>query len=133
LGIEGIGNERAILFIQHELRRNYFLSTWKRGFLEIIAEILDSLMSNPLKKTHITFKCNLDSRAVTKYLSIMLFVGLVERSQTDPSFFVITQKGIKYRNQFQSFVSLMENDMQKITLQNLDAKQVLANLKIGNH
>jgi len=109
------------------------LSSWKRGFLEIIGEILDSLMSNPLKKTHITFKCNLDSRAVTKYLSIMLFVGLVDRSQTDPSFFVITQKGIKFRNQFQSFVSLMENDMEKITLQNLDAKQVLANLKIGNH
>ena len=109
------------------------MSSWKRGFLEIIAEILDSLMSNPLKKTHITFKCNLDSRAVTKYLSIMLFVGLVERSQEDPSFFVITQKGMKFRNQFQSFVSLMENDMQKITLQHLDAKQVLANLKIGNH
>jgi len=109
------------------------MSSWKRGFLEIIAEILDSLMSNPLKKTHITFKCNLDSRAVTKYLSIMLYVGLVARSEKDPSYFVITQKGIKYRNQFQSFVTLMEQDMQKISLRNLDAKQVLANVKQGNH
>ncbi len=90
-------------------------------------------MSNPLKKTHITFKCNLDSRAVTKYLSIMLYVGLVARSENDPSYFVITQKGIKYRNQFQSFVTLMEQDMQKISLRNLDSKQVLANLKLGNH
>jgi len=90
-------------------------------------------MSNPLKKTHITFKCNLDSRAVTKYLSIMLYVGLVARSEEDPSYFVITQKGIKYRNQFQSFVTLMEQDMQKISLRNLDSKQVLANLKLGNH
>lgn len=89
-------------------------------------------MSNPLKKTHITFKCNLDSRAVTKYLSIMLYVGLVARSENDPSFFVITQKGIKYRNQFQSFVTLMEKDMQQISLRNLDSKQVLANLKLGN-
>ncbi len=89
-------------------------------------------MSNPLKKTHITFKCNLDSRAVTKYLSIMLYVELVARSENDPSYFVITQKGIKYRNQFQSFVTLMEKDMQKISLRNLDAKQVLANVKQGN-
>ncbi len=89
-------------------------------------------MSNPLKKTHITFKCNLDSRAVTKYLSIMIYVGLVARSENDPSFFVITQKGIKYRNQFQSFVTLMEKDMEKISLRNLDSKQVLANLKLGN-
>ncbi len=89
-------------------------------------------MSNPLKKTHITFKCNLDSRAVTKYLSIMIYVGLVARSEHDPSFFVITQKGIKYRNQFQSFVTLMEKDMEKISLRNLDSKQVLANLKLGN-
>jgi len=109
------------------------LSSWKRGFLEIIAEILDSLMSNPLKKTHITFKCNLDSRAVTKYLSIMLYVGLVGRSENDPSFYVITQKGMKYRNQFQSFVTLMENDMKKLSLQNIEPKQVLANLKLGNH
>jgi len=108
------------------------LSSWKRGFLEIIAEILDSLMSNPLKKTHITFKCNLDSRAVTKYLSIMLYVGLVGRSENDPSFYVITQKGMKYRNQFQSFVTLMENDMKKLSLQNIEPKQVLANLKLGN-
>ena len=108
------------------------MSSWKRGFLEIIAEILDSLMSNPLKKTHITFKCNLDSRAVTKYLSIMLYVGLVGRSENDPSFYVITQKGMKYRNQFQSFVTLMENDMKKLSLQNIEPKQVLANLKLGN-
>ncbi|MCH8956243.1 hypothetical protein IIA28_13140, partial [candidate division KSB1 bacterium] len=59
------------------------MSLWKRGFLEIIAEILDSLMSSPLKKTHVTFKCNLDSRAVTKYLSIMMSIGIVEISKRD--------------------------------------------------
>ena len=74
------------------------MSSWKRGFLEIIAEILESLMANPLKKTHITFRCNLDSRAVTKYLSVMMYVGLVEKSTKDPSYFVITEKGIDYRN-----------------------------------
>ncbi len=106
------------------------MSSWKRGFLEIIAEILQSLMSNPLKKTHITFKCNLDSRAVTKYLSIMLYVGLVERSSEYPSFYVITQKGMKYRNQFQSFVSMMENDMKNVLVHGTDPQEIIANLKL---
>ena len=104
------------------------MSSWKRGFLEIIAEILDSLMSNPLKKTHVTFRCNLDSRAVTKYLSIMMRVGLVGISKKDPSFYIITQKGIVYRSQFNSFVSMMEKDLEK--LNHNDSHEILASLKM---
>lgn len=106
------------------------MSSWKRGFLEIIAEILDSLMSNPLKKTHVTFKCNLDSRAVTKYLSLMIHVGLVEKSKKDPTHYMITQKGINYRNQFYSFVSMMENDLESIHLKNNGSMEIIADLKL---
>ena len=106
------------------------MSSWKRGFLEIIAEILESLMANPLKKTHITFRCNLDSRAVTKYLSVMTYVGLVDRSKEDPSYIVITQKGINYRNQFHSFVSIMEKDLEKFNMKSNDPKEILAELKM---
>jgi len=106
------------------------MSSWKRGFLEIIAEILESLMANPLKKTHITFRCNLDSRAVTKYLSIMTYVGLVGRNIKDPSYIVITPKGINYRNQFHSFVSMMERDLEKFNMKNNDPKEILAELKM---
>ena len=106
------------------------MSSWKRGFLEIIAEILDSLMSSPLKKTHITFKCNLDSRAVTKYLSLMIHVGLVEKSKKDPTHYTITQKGINYRNQFYSFVSMMENDLESFKMNNVGPKEILADLKM---
>lgn len=106
------------------------MSSWKRGFLEIIAEILSSLAGSPLKKTHITFKCNLDSRAVTKYLSIMIYTGLVEEvSKKDSTFFTITQKGLKYRDQFQSFVTMMENDLESITIQSGDARKIIADLK----
>jgi len=80
-------------------------------------------MANPLKKTHVTFKCNLDSRAVSKYLSLMMDVGLVERSSSDPSFFVVTEKGVKYRNQYNSFVTLMEEDLQKISVKSTLSKQ----------
>jgi len=106
------------------------LSTWKRGFLEIIAEILDCVMSRPLKKTHITFKCNLDSRAVTKYLMIMQSVGIVIKSKEDSSYYVITQKGIKYLHHFNSFVLMMEDDLIIASLKNENAKKVIMNLKI---
>jgi len=106
------------------------MSSWKRGFLEIIAEILESLMANPLKKTHITFRCNLDSRAVTKYLSLMIYVGLVEQSKKDPVYYTITQKGITYRNQFNSFVSMMENDLKSFDIKNNDPKQLITHLKM---
>ena len=109
------------------------MSTWKRGFLEIIAEILESLMSSPLKKTHITFRCNLDSRAVTKYLNILMSVGLVEKSKTDPSFFVISEKGITYRNHFRTFMSMMENELNKIDFNHPQTKEILSDIKIRRH
>ncbi len=105
------------------------MSSWKRGFLEITAEILDSLSSSPLKKTHITFKCNLDSRAVTKYLTIMRASRLIDISEKDSSFYIITQKGIKYRNQFNSFVSMVEEDLENIPFNNNNYTQVIAKLK----
>jgi len=106
------------------------MSSWKRGFLEIIAEILDALIENPMKKTHITFKCNLDSRAVTKYLSIMIEVGLVGKSTEDQSFYIISQKGVIYRNQFNSFASMIEDDLNKIQLRRKNSTDYLENIKV---
>ena len=109
------------------------MSSWKRGFLEIIAEILESIINNPLKKTHITFRCNLDSRAVTKYLNIIMSFGLVEKSKTDPSFFVITEKGVKYRNRFRAFMSMMENEIEQININNSGSKELIADLSLLRH
>ncbi len=106
------------------------MSSWKRGFLEIIAEILDSLASNQLRKTHITFKCNLDSRAVTKYLSVMLYVGLVAVSKKDSNYYTITEKGIQYRNQFNSFVTMIEKDLKHITMQHQPTQELIADFNM---
>lgn len=82
--------------------------TWKRGFLEIVGEILQGLTEQPMKKTHITCKCNLDSRAVTKYLQIMMTNDLViQTTQTNPHY-EITQKGIRYLKQYTSLVDMMQ-------------------------
>ncbi len=85
-----------------------FMVTWKRGFLEIVGEMLQGLMEQPMKKTHITCKCNLDSRAVTKYLHVMMANNLVRQTaQTNPHY-EITQKGIRYLKQYTALVDMMQ-------------------------
>ena len=107
------------------------MSAWKRGFLEIVSEILDSLIEEPLIKTHITFRCNLDSRAVTKYILLMENIGLIEKSKSSKSHFTITQKGILYRKRFNTFVDMIQPENNDI-LQDTEKKQLLTVLRPSN-
>jgi hypothetical protein len=59
-----------------------------------------------------------------------MLVGQVERSKKDPSLYNITQKGILYRNQFRSFVSMMEDDLNKISHEENKGNQLIASLKL---
>ena len=104
------------------------MSAWKRGFLEIVSEILDSLIEEPLIKTHITFRCSLDSRAVTKYVLMMENVGLIEKSKTKQSRFAITQKGVLYRERFNTFVDMIQPKIND-TLQDTEKNQLLTMLR----
>jgi len=90
------------------------MSVWKRGFLEINAEILESLKSGPLQKTQISSLCNLDSRAVKKYLSLMKSIGLVESVNHNSGTFTLTNKGYSYLNHYISLVTVIEGDMEKL-------------------
>ena len=82
--------------------------TRKRGFLEIIGIILEVLSENSLKKSHISFKSYLDSRAVTKYLRIMEQLGLVKKSENEPSEFISTQKGKNFFEEYQKLVKMLK-------------------------
>jgi len=90
------------------------MSVWKRGFLEINAEILESLKSGSLQKTQISALCNLDSRAVKKYLYLMESIGLVESFNHNSGTFTLTTKGHSYLNHYISLVSIIEGDMTKL-------------------
>ena len=57
-------------------------------------------------------------------------VGLVEKSSSDPSLYKITEKGVKYRNQFNSFMNMMDDDIQRAASEKGDSKQLLENLKL---
>jgi len=93
------------------------LKLWKRGFLELVSEILKSLNSSSLKKSGIVAKCNLDSRACTKYLSVMESLVLITKSKKDSSY-SITKKGTDFFHQYESLVGLIEEDMEKFNSSN---------------
>ena len=59
----------------------------------------------------------------------MAYTELIEKSNQDDSFYVITQKGISYRNQFKSFVTMMEKDLENLSLHENGTTQILAKLK----
>ena len=76
----------------------------RRGFLEIIAEILTQLKKTPTRKTLLSYRCKLDSRAVSKYLEVMEKIDMVGRATQNQNYFVITQKGKLYLKKYNSLV-----------------------------
>jgi len=93
------------------------LRLWKRGFLELVSEILRSLNALSLKKSGIVAKSNLDSRACTKYLSVMQSLYLISKSKNDSSY-SITKKGADFLNQYDKLVDIIENDLEKLNSSN---------------
>jgi len=93
------------------------LRLWKRGFLELVFEILRSLNTSSLKKSGIVAKCNLDSRACTKYLSVMESLTLIIKSKNDSSF-SITKKGTDFVTQYDKLVDIIEKDLEKLNSSN---------------
>ena len=91
------------------------MNLWKRGFLEIVSEILSSLNVTSLKKSGITAKCHIDSRACTRYLSVMHSLGLVDKYKDNLSF-SITKKGTDFVTQYHKLVGIIETDLEKIKL-----------------
>ena len=91
------------------------MSVWKRGFLEIIADILNSIKSGNSQKTQICSKCKLDSRIVKKYLKLLQSLDLIKSFNGDMASFTITEKGIKYLEKFNSFIDMIEKDLNNLT------------------
>lgn len=87
------------------------MSVWKRGFLEINAEILSCMKQGYNQKTEICSKCNMDSRAAKKYLTVLDSVGLIKSLNSDGASFQITLKGMTYLDRFNSLVDMIEKDL----------------------
>jgi len=81
----------------------------KRGALEIFISIISSLAENNLKKTHLIYKANLDSRLASKYINSLVKLELVAKSSMDPSFYVITLKGRDFLRQYNGLIKTIES------------------------
>jgi len=79
----------------------------KRSALDIFEGILTNLSEGPLKKTHLTNKANLDSRLATKYIETLTKLGLVTKSNTDGSYFIITEKGRDFLEQYYGLIKFV--------------------------
>ena len=55
-----------------------------RGWLEIIEFIL-SLCENGARKTHVMYRCNLNSKQINEYLNFLLECEMLEKIQEHPN------------------------------------------------
>ena len=83
----------------------------KRGFIEIVGNILKILNENSLKKSHISHRGNLDSRSVSKYLDMLVQLRLVKKLE-DLQQYSLTKRGIKFLDQYNKLAELLENNFE---------------------
>ncbi|HMK32536.1 MAG TPA: winged helix-turn-helix domain-containing protein [Nitrosopumilaceae archaeon] len=79
----------------------------KRSSLDIFENILTSLSEGQLKKTHLTYKANLDSRLASKYVQALEKLQLVTKSSKDPSYYIITEKGRDFLEQYYELIKFV--------------------------
>ena len=80
-----------------------------RGYMEIIYSILESSMQGVLK-THIMFKCNLNSRQLQLYVQFLVDKGLLVRERVPPSpkvEYKTSERGRKYMQAYETLLELV--------------------------
>jgi predicted transcriptional regulator len=88
---------------------SFSLTRVNRGYMEIIYSILESSMEGALK-THIMFKCNLNSRQLQLYVQFLVDKGLLTRHRILPSSKVgykTTERGRKYLQSYDTLLDLV--------------------------
>ena len=80
-----------------------------RGFLEIAYSVLSACRSGALK-THVMFKCNLNSKQLYFYLESLVAKGLLEKRRDPPSAkvtFWTTADGRMYLEAYESLLLMV--------------------------
>jgi predicted transcriptional regulator len=80
-----------------------------RGWLEIIEFIL-LMCENGARKTHVMYRCNLNSKQINQYLEFLLDSGMLEMIQERPSskryIYKTTDLGKKFIANYKQLASL---------------------------
>ena len=81
----------------------------KRETTEIMASIISILLEGKLRKTRIGHKLNLDSRAVGRYVKLLLDLGLIARSLDDKSCYVSTLQGQEFVLRYSALIQATDS------------------------
>ncbi|GIU71761.1 MAG: hypothetical protein KatS3mg003_1240 [Candidatus Nitrosocaldaceae archaeon] len=79
------------------------MSAIKRDRLDIMLNILE-ITKEPIKKTHILYRANINHQQLTKYLAMLEELGMITESNN--SEYVITDKGRMFLDMFSKHVLL---------------------------
>ncbi len=73
-------------------------------------DILSELNEQSLKKTHVTFKCKLDSRVTTKYMTSLTQLGFITRDKEGAKFYNITVEGRIFLQKYDDLINLLSSN-----------------------
>jgi predicted transcriptional regulator len=80
-----------------------------RGWLEIIQLIL-LMCENGARKTHVMYRCNLNSKQINEYLNFLLECGMLEKIQERPNskryIYRTRELGIKFISSYNQLAEL---------------------------
>jgi predicted transcriptional regulator len=83
-----------------------------RGYMEIVYSVLSVCLNGALK-THVMFRCNLNSKQLHFYIESLLAKGLLEKEREPPSAKVeyrTTNKGRKYLETYGALLQMLNDD-----------------------
>ena len=89
--------------------RSEMIGRGTRGYTEIVYSMLAACLNGALR-THIMFRCNLNSKQLQFYLESLLEKGLIEKSRDPPSSKVeykTTARGMKYMETFNTLLEML--------------------------
>ena len=82
-------------------------TNFKRSILELMVDILSELKEENLIKTHVTFRCKLDSRVTTKYMTSLTQLGFITRDDEGAKFYNITNEGRTFLEKYDDLIKLL--------------------------
>ncbi len=83
-----------------------------RGYMEIVYSILSVCLNGALK-THVMFRCNLNSKQLNFYIESLLAKGLLEKERAPPSAKVeykTTQRGRNYLETYSALLQMLSEE-----------------------
>jgi predicted transcriptional regulator len=94
----------------------------KRDKLDILLGILD-IASAPVKKTHILYRANINYYQLTRYLDLLLGLGMLEQINEPYKGYRITEKGRQMLQLFKQgeFVSMMGSEAARKAVPEIEA------------